>query len=139
MVLAKKVFISSDSANVLLSCPNTCLSNICSMNMCSFFDCSKNAISYKVKTSHTMLSELLISWILIVKIHGGLYLSLPNLMFKHIHYITMRKNFYMIKTSYIHSAYRMQITWKYLRSRESKNCVTTSAFFCWWYTFCVKE
>ena len=49
MVLAKKVSISSDPANVLLSYPNACLSNICSMNMCSFFDCSKNAISYKVK------------------------------------------------------------------------------------------
>ena len=49
MVLAKKVSISSDPANVLLSYPNACLSNICSMNMRSFFDCSKNAISYKVK------------------------------------------------------------------------------------------
>ena len=57
MVLAKKVFISSDSANVLLSCPNTCLSNICSMNMCSFFDCSKNAISYKVKKEQTSYDE----------------------------------------------------------------------------------
>ena len=49
MVLAKKVSISSDPANVLLSYPNACLSNVCSMNMRSFFDCSKNAISYKVK------------------------------------------------------------------------------------------
>src|SRR5699024_163263 len=49
MVLAKKVSISSDPANVLLSYPNACLSNICSMNMRSFFDCSKNAISYKAK------------------------------------------------------------------------------------------
>ena len=48
MVLAKKVSISSDPANVLLSYPNARLSNICSMNMRSFFDCSKNAISYKV-------------------------------------------------------------------------------------------
>ena len=47
MVLAKKVSISSDPANVLLSYPNACLSNVCSMNMRSFFDCSKNAISYK--------------------------------------------------------------------------------------------
>ena len=51
MVLAKKVSISSDPANVLFSYPNACLSNICSMNMRSFFDCSKNAISYKVKNS----------------------------------------------------------------------------------------
>lgn len=49
MVLAKKVSISSDPANVLLSYPNACLSNICPMNMRSFFDCSKNAISYKAK------------------------------------------------------------------------------------------
>ena len=49
MVLKKKVSISSDPANVLLSYPNACLSNVCSMNMRSFFDCSKNAISYKVK------------------------------------------------------------------------------------------
>ena len=38
---AKKVSISSDLANVLLSCPNTCLYNICSMTMCSFWATQK--------------------------------------------------------------------------------------------------
>lgn len=35
--LGKKVFTSSKPAIVLLSRPNTCLSNICSINMCSFY------------------------------------------------------------------------------------------------------
>ena len=58
MVLAKKVSISSDPANVLLSYPNACLSNVCSMNMRSFFDCSKNAISYKVKKGNLLLEKI---------------------------------------------------------------------------------
>jgi hypothetical protein len=64
MVLAKKVSISSDPANVLLSYPNACLSNICSMNMRSFFDCSKNAISYKVNC---------FTLIIISRLHFGQY------------------------------------------------------------------
>lgn len=89
MVLAKKVSISSDPANVLLSYPNTCLSNICSMNMRSFFDCSKNAISYKVncftliiisrlhfgqysgKFSSTVLSQILILVLLLQLGHNS--------------------------------------------------------------------
>ena len=89
MVLAKKVSISSDPANVLLSYPNACLSNICSMNMRSFFDCSKNAISYKVncftliiisrlhfgqysgKFSSTVLSQILILVLLLQLGHNS--------------------------------------------------------------------
>ena len=89
MVLAKKVSISSDPANVLLSYPNACLSNVCSMNMRSFFDCSKNAISYKVncftliiisrlhfgqysgKFSSTVLSQILILVLLLQLGHNS--------------------------------------------------------------------
>src|SRR5699024_12851696 len=66
MVLAKKVSISSDPANVLLSYLNACLSNIFSMNMRSFFDCFKNLITYKIKK--TVFSN-------------GNYLSKKNLFF----------------------------------------------------------
>ena len=49
MVLAKKVSISSDPANVLLSYPNACLSNVCSMNMRSFLTAPKTQFPIKLK------------------------------------------------------------------------------------------